>query len=367
MSISLLFVLNSRFPTDKAYGVTTEYTLRAISKIKKFDVKVVTPIKDQNFKTNLKVTEVTMPFKRIFELFSLKVYTDNKVLFIIKNILYALKLSYLWRSTKPMIWSRDILMSLIFRLFGFKVICEIHRTPSSLYYFLLSFLKKFQKVKFIFISKHLQKKLNIDKRKCVIAGMSVNDYELNFNKFSSKKTKFRVGYIGTPQSSENILDIKLFIDTAAAVEALNLNIVFDIIGFNIDRFNWNTKLPQNIKFVSRVARSKIISKLDLFNVGLVIYPNTPYFQDSFPIKIVEYAARKIPIVASDTLSHRRILGKNKALFFNEGSSADLANCILALYKNDILRKELALNAYDWAKKQTYQKRALRISRGISNI
>jgi hypothetical protein len=56
--------------------------------------------------------------------------------------------------------------------------------------------------------------------------MSVNDYELNFNKFSSKKTKFRVGYIGTPQSSENILDIKLFIDTAAAVEALNLNIVF---------------------------------------------------------------------------------------------------------------------------------------------
>ena len=367
MSIQLLFVLNTRFPTDKAYGVTTEYTLLALGELKKFDLRVVTPNKDQNFKTNLKVIEVTMPFKRIFGLFSLKVYTDNRVLFIIKNILYALKISFLWRSTKPIIWSRDILISLIFRLFGFKVICEIHRTPSPLYYFLLSFLKKFQKVKFIFISKHLREKLNIDKKKCVIAGMSVNSSELNFNKFSSKKNKFKVGYIGTPQSSENILDVKLLIDAAASIEALNLNIVFNIIGFNVDRFNWNTKLPQNITFISRVARSKIISKLDLFSVGLVIYPNTPYFQDSFPIKIVEYAARKIPIVASDTLSHRRILGKNKALFFNEGSSADLVNCILVLYKNDILRKELALNAYHWAKKQTYQKRALRISKSISNI
>ena len=110
-----------------------------------------------------------------------------------------------------------------------------------------------------------------------------------------------------------------------------------------------------------------MKKLDLLNVGLVIYPNSLYFQDSFPIKIVEYAARKITIIASDTLAHRRILGKNKALFFNEGSSLDLVNCILVLYENDRLRKELAFNAFDWAKKQTYQKRALRISKGISNF
>ena len=70
MRTSLLFVLNSRFPTDKAYGVTTEFTLRAISEFKKFDVRVVTPYKDQNFKTNLKVIEVTMPFKHFFESFN---------------------------------------------------------------------------------------------------------------------------------------------------------------------------------------------------------------------------------------------------------------------------------------------------------
>jgi len=367
MRTSLLFVLNSRFPTDKAYGVTTEFTLRAIRELKKFDVRVVTPNKDQNFKTNLKVIEITIPFKYFFESFNSKVYTDNKFLFIIKTVFYAMKLSYLFRSSKPIIWSRDILMVLIFRLFGFKVICEIHRTPSLIYYFMFGFLNRLQKVKFILISKHLQQKLNIDKTKCIIAGMSVNKNELSLNKFPSKINQFRVGYIGSPQSSGNILDVKQLIDAAASIEALNLNIVFNIIGLNIDEFKWNTKLPQNIRFFSRVPRSEIVKKLDLFNVGLVIYPNSPYFQDSFPIKIVEYAARKIPIIASDTLAHRRILGKNKALFFNEGSSLDLVNCILVLYKNDRLRKELALNAFDWARKQTYQKRALRISKGISNF
>jgi glycosyltransferase involved in cell wall biosynthesis len=258
-------------------------------------------------------------------------------------------------------------MASIFRLFGFKVICEIHRTPSPIYYFMFDFLNKSQKVKFILISRHLQEKLNVDKTKCIIAGMSVNENELRSNNFPSKINKFRVGYIGSSQSSGNILDVKQLIDAAASINALNLNIEFNIFGLNIDKFNWNTKLPQNIGFFPRVPRSEIMKKLDLFNVGLVIYPNSPYFQDSFPIKIVEYAARKVPIVASDTLAHRRILGKNKALFFNEGSSLDLVNCILVLYKNDMLRKELAFNAFNWAKKLTYQKRALRISKGISNF
>ena len=367
MRTSLLFILNARFPTDKAYGITTEYTLRAISKLKKFDVSVVTPNKDENFQTNLKVVEVTMPFTHFFKLINSKVYLDNKALFMIKNVFYAIKLSYLFRSAKPIIWSRDILILLIFRLFGFKVICEIHRTPSLIYYFMFGFLNRLRKVKFILISRHLQEKLNIDKTKCIIAGMSVNESELRFKKFPSKIDKFRVGYIGSSQSSGNILDIKQLIDAAVSINALNLNIEFNIFGLNIDKLNLNTKLPPNISFFSRVPRSEIMKKLDLFNVGLVIYPNSPYFQDSFPIKIVEYAARKVPIIASDTLAHRRILGKNKALFFNEGSSLDLVNCILVLYENDRLRKELAFNAFDWAKKQTYQKRALRISKGISNF
>lgn len=367
MQTSLLFVLNARFPTDKAYGVTTEYTLRAISELNKFDVRVVTPIKDRKFKTKLKVVEITMPFKYFFESFNSKAYTDSKALFMIKTFFYAIKISYLFRSTKPIIWSRDLLMVSVFRCFGFKVICEIHRTPSQIYYLIFYFLNKLQKVKFILISRHLQEKLNIDITKCIIAGMCVNENELRLKNFSTKKNKFIVGYIGSFHSSGNILDVKQLIDAAASINALNLNIEFNIFGFNIDKFNCNTTLPQNISFFSRVPRSEIMKKLDLFSVGLVIYPNLPYFQDSFPIKIVEYAARKIPIVASDTLAHRRILGKNKALFFNDGSSLDLVNCLLVLYENDMRRKELASNAFDWAKKQTYQKRALRISKGIVNF
>jgi glycosyltransferase involved in cell wall biosynthesis len=168
-------------------------------------------------------------------------------------------------------------------------------------------------------------------------------------------------------SSGNKLEIEQIIEAAAALETRGFKIKFKIIGFKINQYGFNLNLPKNVKFIERVPRSKIISKLDALNLGLVIYPNTSYFQDSFPIKIVEYASRKVAIIASDTIAHRRILGNNKALFFKVGSELDLAECILRLYEDEDLREELAKNAYNWVKQQTYQKRALKISKFIRNL
>lgn len=367
MNSSILFVLSTRFPTEKAYGVTTEYIARAIGEITDFEIEVITPKKDQNFTTKLKVREVHVPFQRFFDYVFSKFHSNTKIIFNLKNLFYAIKLSLIFKNSKSIVWSRDILMSLVFRIFGFRVICEIHRTPSLPIRFLLGFLKKFSKVKFILISKHLQIKLRMDKENCIVAGMSINENEITMKKFSTRKTNFIVGYIGSKHSSGNELDIKQLIEAAVVVKSINSKIKFKIIGFKINQCALDFKLPKNIKFIARVPRSKIISKLDIFNVGLVIYPNTSYFQDSFPIKIVEYAARKIPIIVSDTIAHRRILGSNKALFFKEGSGLDLANCILKFYEDDMLREKVAKNAYNWVEKHTYQKKALKISKFILNM
>jgi glycosyltransferase involved in cell wall biosynthesis len=367
MSNLILFVLSTRFPTEKAYGVTTEYTARAMNQITDFKIQVVTPIRDKNFATELKVSEVKVPLQYFFDSTFSNYINISKAIFNLKNMLYAIKLSIIFKKSKPIIWSRDILMSIVFRLFGFRIICEIHRTPSPPLRFLLRVLKKMTKVKFILISKHLISKLDLSEENSIVAGMSINENEITLKKFSTRKSNFTVGYIGLRHSSGNKLEIEQIIEAAAALETRGFKIKFKIIGFKINQYGFNLNLPKNVKFIERVPRSKIISKLDALNLGLVIYPNTSYFQDSFPIKIVEYASRKVAIIASDTIAHRRILGNNKALFFKVGSELDLAECILRLYEDEDLREELAKNAYNWVKQQTYQKRALKISKFIRNL
>ena len=135
----------------------------------------------------------------------------------------------------------------------------------------------------------------------------------------------------------------------------NLNVCFRLVGMNKTDFN-NIDFLSNIEFIGRLPRSKSLKAIDDFDIGLVIYPDDKYFEDSFPIKIVEYAARCVPIIASNTTAHRNILGENKSLFFELSSANSLANCIVRLLNDSSKRESIILNSSNWVSQLTYQKR-----------
>jgi glycosyltransferase involved in cell wall biosynthesis len=212
------------------------------------------------------------------------------------------------------------------------------------------------------ISDELRTKLKLKYKNSVIAPMSVNENELIHEVKNYDSEKFVVGYVGSIHSSGNKLSIDIIVEAAKFFEKTDPKIKFRLIGFNvqdIDRDNGES-YPDNIKFFGRLTRTDLLRELDFCNVGLVIYPDTKYFFDSFTIKIVEYAARRIPILASNTRAHQRILGKDKALYFELNSGVSLIQCISELATNEGIGELISENGFNWVKSLTYENRAQKI-------
>jgi glycosyltransferase involved in cell wall biosynthesis len=359
MTKKVTFVLNVRYPTEKAYGVTTGLTAKAIAETGMYSVEVITPKLDRNHESFVNTIEVGMPLPIIYNYIIEKKNTLGPYVFNIWKLFYPIRLITVLKHKDNLIWLRDIYTALVLSLLGYQTVCEVHRTPSIINRVMLSALKILPKTTVILISKNLQEKLKISIKNSVVAPMAVYQSEILGNKEKKLNSKVTIGYIGSPHSSGIALSLQSIIEAALIFESSNPNIIFRLVGISKTDF-LNIEFPSNIEFVGRLPRSKSLKAIDDFDIGLVIYPDNKYFEDSFPIKIVEYAARCVPIVASNTTAHRNILGENKALFFDLSSDDSLAKCIIQLLNDSTKRESIILNSSYWVKQLTYQKRIERV-------
>lgn len=357
---TITFFLSVRFPTEKAYGVTTSYTVSAIEKTGKYNTVVVTPNIDQSIKTGIKVKSINTPFN--YDLFSNKFnFNHNSINYFflyLKKAIYYLKVGLKLEKKNNTIWCRDISAAFIFCILGHRVLCELHRMPNKVDAFVLKALSFFSKINFLPITQRLSEKLNLDLNKTVVAPMCVNKNELIERKKVVQKENLVIGYVGSSNSSGNRLNLNSVIQAAHFLQNDHKNIIFRLIGISQNEFT-NSIFPNNIQFLGRISRDKIMQEVDSFDIGLVIYPDTKYFEDSFPIKIVEYAARHVPIIASDTISHRYLL-EGRAIFFDLQSKYSLAKSILNLASDVSLMHSISIDNFEWAKDFTYENRVMRI-------
>jgi glycosyltransferase involved in cell wall biosynthesis len=363
MNKKVTFVLNVRFPTEKAYGVTTSLTARAIQNTGDYEVEVVTPFLDPNHDSHIKVREVKMFFPQFYNSFIKSNAFFGPLVFQTWKMFYPLKLIQNLDRSDNVVWSRDIYTSLILSLFGYKTVCEIHRMPSLFDRAPLILLKLSKKATLAFISEELRKKCKASIIRSTILPMAVDESEIVKFKRKTLSDRIIIGYIGSSHSSGNKLLIEYILDAALVLNITQPKLIFRLIGITRNDFQ-NISFPNNIEFIERVPRSRSMEEIDDFDIGLVIYPDSKYYVDSFPIKIVEYAARGIPIIASNTRAHRNIIGYNKALYFDLNEKNNLAKSINYLLIDDMLRTSISNNLLEWVKEYTYQSRA---SKALSNV
>jgi glycosyltransferase involved in cell wall biosynthesis len=364
---TITFFLSVRFPTEKAYGVTTSYTVSALEKTGKYHAVIVTPIIDQSIKTNLKVERLNTPFN--FDLtrnkFNFKHNSMNQLFLYLKKLIYYSKVALTLEKKNNTIWCRDISAALVFCSLGHRVLCELHRTPNKVDTFILKVLSIFPKINFLPITQKLSEKLNLDSNRTVLAPMCVNKDELIKRRKFVQKEKLVIGYVGSAYSSDNRLNLDPVIHAANFLQSNHKNITFRLIGISQKEFT-KSIFPSNIQFLGRISRNIIMQEIDSFDIGLVVYPDTKYFEDSFPIKIMEYAARRVPIIASDTASHRYLLG-DRAIFFDLKSKYSLAKSILNLTSDISLMQSISDENFKWAKNFTYENRVMRILQKLDEV
>lgn len=361
MVTTVWFVLDVRFPTEKAYGVTTSYTALAVNALDGFSAVVVTPTLDPTFTSQVQVNPIPMPMEKLYKTLLKQNTPMSKISFVMWKSFYAIRTRRFIDRKIDLIWTRDLQITLILALLRFKVVCEVHRTPPLYLKFIMKFLSNFNSVTIAFITSQLAQKLNY-KGKFVIAPMAISERDLLIREkeIGPDKKEFIVGYLGSASSSGNRISFRPILKAAENYLQNDARVAFCLVGPTPEELTAEGDIPRNVQVMGRIRRDEVIPVIDKFDVGIILYPDLEYFEDSFPIKIVEYAARRIPIIASDTKAHRNILGNDKCLYFDLKSIESLEQGIDKILFNKGAVAEMTNNAYEWVEKLTYEERVRKV-------
>jgi glycosyltransferase involved in cell wall biosynthesis len=87
-------------------------------------------------------------------------------------------------------------------------------------------------------------------------------------------------------------------------------------------------LKDSVKFTGKVPYREICSYIRTADCGILPFPGISWWEVSSPIKLMEYLAAGIPIVATDIKAHRRVMEKTGGIRLAENNQAGtLARCI----------------------------------------
>jgi len=101
-----------------------------------------------------------------------------------------------------------------------------------------------------------------------------------------------------------------------------------------------------VEFKPPVPLNDVAAHLAEADVGLYAAIQDPHMSIAMPLKVLEYAAMGVPIIASRLKVLEEIFSDSAVLFFEPGDVEQFAGCVLTLYLQPERRAELARNAYD---------------------
>ena len=361
-----VFLLPTRFPTEKAYGVTTEFTALALQNFD-FKVTISTSLFDESLSTKLLVSATTNHLAN--KLLSPKIRVALTARFSVFQVIFAIHNAFKFKGKHVVFWTRDIFLAFLVMKFTRNfVVCEIHRTPGKLQSICLRFLLRGKRIIISPISNFLPSIQKLSKFKIVFSPMSVNGGEIEFfNSFKNKKQKTII-YVGNKSSGDYVLNVNLLNEVALSLSETHPEWNIEIIGVSESYFHSKIErhFSPNIKLFGQIPRELVIKRLAVASIGLVIYPNSKWLNDSSPIKIIEYAAAGAAIVASKSVAHLRLLDDQKCVFFEIDSAESLTGAIERLILDSSLRSLISHNANNWSKIFTYENRAQNILRELDS-
>jgi hypothetical protein len=366
--MKFLFLLNSGYPTQKAYGITTKHTIQALISLGK-DVELWAPKSD-------------FPFTESFEFkdTSASKPTKNQLLskIPVKGLVY---MGFLWREisfsfrvvrkrrfllTGNLVWVRDIPLAFWSNFLAKPsyVVLEVHHIPKGLQSVMLHVIAKRSNVILAGISeKH---SLTISKRfkarnSVVTCPMAAPESFYSFP-IRAKNQIRTLGYVGKYTSSGNengISNVLLqFAEAKLSIPELKLKFI-GIEEGRIEELTRNANLlgvADSVEVLGHLSGDALQKEIIKIDVGLIPYPESKYNSNRFPIKSVEYAALGITILATRTKAHVGLLSEDFTYFYDSETLTSLASSLSNISANIKEAHVKRLKARAWAETHSYPAR-----------
>ena len=368
MEIAVL--VPTRYPTEKAYGVNIAYTTEALRLLGN-KVNIFTAGESSFDSQGNNVIGIKNKFLKLAEFVRNSGHSTVSAFgFYLFQFIFAASVFRIVRkiSLPDLVLTRSpIVAFVVSRLLKYKprIILELHHMPSNAEIHLLN--KCTQNV-FLVVTNgefdlHLKQE-GVANFSCVIPNASPSA----FHNLSRTKREYSlpitIGYAGKSTSSGHDNGLTIAIKLLENFPDLARSIHLTFIGCEIS-FSSQVKLAieegairgESVTLIDHLEHDKLLMEIAKFDLALIPYPEEPYYERSFPIKIAEMASAGIPMLISNTKAHRRILGEPNDFFFTAGSHQSLKDKLEKILGNMELisreRERLIMLANNF----TYIKRA----------
>jgi glycosyltransferase involved in cell wall biosynthesis len=363
--MKILYIANSRIPTEKAHGIQIMKTCEALTANGAM-VELVVPVRKNAIKTDPFIFySVKKPFQ-ITRLPGIDLVDNGRIGFMIQTLVFSLKsFFYILRRTdkNDIIFSRDTLPMYFATFVRKHCIWEVHERRSG--FLVRRLLKKCKKI--ITITDGL-KKLYVkqgahqEKIAVIADGVDVASFRINENK-QAVKGKLKLHGPKVVMYTGHLYEWKGVNALAEAATHAPEHLFVFVGGTDKHIFDFKQRYPHpNIRIVGQRPHNEI--PLYLRAADVVVLPNSGKYEISShftsPLKLFEYMASGTPIVASDLPSLREVLDEETAVLVEPDNALALAKGISKIVGDEDFGNTLAAEAIRRVDKYSWDNRAKEI-------
>ncbi len=331
----IAYILNQRFPTEKAYGIQVTSMCRAFQE-QGHEVALFVPTRKNT------ITSELIPVKRIQSPDWYWPGMLDRAAFHIKNWISARRLVRAARAWHPdVVYTRDASIA------PFADVVEAHRL-----------MRPHRRM--IAISQGLKDVLvlngaNSDNVLVAHDGVNLDEFDVAESqeecriKLCLPAGRLIIGYVGQLRT----LGMEKGIGTLIQAFQKVSNALLLIVGGAPDDISYYRSYAMSIgiashdiMFTGRVPHSAIPQYLKACDVLTMPFPALDHYARIMsPLKLFEYMAAKRPIIATDLPSIREVLNEHSALLVTPGDARVLAEGIILLLSDHERSKRLSAQAF----------------------
>ena len=342
----IAIILGTRYPTEKAYGVTTAYSAKEASSLG-YQVSVISPRVALNsatepLTTNALQVNPKIPFGGWLQvLFGSKSLEISKLAFQLHTFLFKKQLKKIpGVKNFSIYWLRDVTIAEAVSNLkpNCRIILELH-TPLR--------VKEIQRLRKLSRKSDLilapispvavtrLKEMNFQ-AKIVYSpmGIDIERFSRAVPRLNQPNIQKEVVYLGKFTSLGASNGLETLLNTAKLAQHQNRNIRFKLVGGSDSDTNYFRSLahqleldPGRIEITGEINFDAVAETMAQADCLVLPYPTLSQFEYRYPIKIHEYSASRRPVICSDSPFLRAIISDESVTFFREGDPQSLLDAI----------------------------------------
>ena len=366
----IAIILNGRFPTDKAYGVTTGATYKELVKlghevfIYAFPNQNKTEV-DSNF-------EIESFFEDLKSRFLRKLFSKNKG--ITSKVLWKIYLmKYLdWvkgnisKKKIDLLWIRDYNSIKLTEELRIKTLLEIHQKLDK------RKISRINQIKELLVLAPISKSLisNIEefKGQKVFAPMGIDEkflastIEINhYCKSIKERNEYIITYVGKLFPGGVSKGVETIVELSKIIKKRKINIRFKIVGGNTEELEQFRKIlkinkvESNFELIGHVDHPKVLNYLKQSDFLILTKPLSPNYS-GFPLKALEACSAGKIVMVEDCQIYRDIFEDQVFILWFQPDNLNKIIGDLEYFINKSDLDNSLLKNIEFSKKFTWSKR-----------